>query len=911
MNPLEWWNNKEPEQISKKLIHKETSEKISNNPDNLFSKQSLQKIKVSVENAKESAYEVLGIDTKKIVFNDLKSKIEKYQEDHGLWKDWKIGAEMYREMEAWKTLKKAIEQKSLSIEILNEIKKHTSSMKLGSVNYIKLMVVVNKENENKSNDKKRQKIIDEILWESRQRLNSPEWKNLKQEQLANNKEANKSFYGIIKDDKMSWDEKVVKIVTDPTLLMITWTLFLFGVIGGDKTYTDSFLKRIGWIIWIATFWKAAWNKMWVWELLGDTKDLAVDAAKSEEVKDFKENVSKGFEKWKEKTWTFFKTTFPETFNKISTELWIASDNVFSKINSYNNSIRDDKDKKGDYIEEEKLDILSEDLLWDKRFLNTSKDDLNKINSINTLSPYITEDTKNILNKEKINDRDIKSFIQKHLLLNSFQQEDKMVSDIFLTAKMKEEFTKMKIDNVSEIIKWNTVLDNNVKSILSIYVNSIDPILVRFWEQLTLATKDWKIKDFKLEDFPSIKDTDKKSIKKSIENIKYILDWEEHIEDQISNINKIILSTWDIKDNEKTLEGKLKLLDNIKLDDNKIKTFPFSKEKFDFAKKDKEYKIYKEASDLWITQLWTTIVVSNLQKLNWEKDVADDKAKILELSIETPPDKNKTAIEFKKYYDVNSDKIKQLKDIKSRYDKNTTTDYNKMILDINTELSKNELFKKNFEEKKTEYKTKIEGINNSIKRVIIGSSFVPDIQTYNTYRNLIEEWRKNLDIITKDCVEWFTVEDWINTINKYIKWTYISPTSKNSFEYLNGKMYGNEKRDIEWIELIIIKDSIEDTITNLEKLEPNFKPRLQQVMTSTPQLKQQLANMWIIAFMNKNINDPDVKTANDKLDKAILLDIKNAFEVLKSLYKEQTTEEMRDKYKDVNLILEKIDEYVNK
>jgi hypothetical protein len=63
-----------------------------------------------------------------------------------------------------------------------------------------------------------------------------------------NKKSVDSIYRLIKDPNLSATEKAEAIFKDPVLLMTAGVLFLFGVINPFGKNTDSFLKRLGWVL---------------------------------------------------------------------------------------------------------------------------------------------------------------------------------------------------------------------------------------------------------------------------------------------------------------------------------------------------------------------------------------------------------------------------------------------------------------------------------------------------------------------------------------------------------------------------------------------------------------------------------------------------------------------------------------
>lgn len=793
------------EQISPNITA-DTEKNLSESQENLFPKKSLQEINVSLPEAQILAKKVLWV-------NEISSlpwtqnKIKEFQKRNWLTpEDGRVWAETYTKMlevseksiALVENAKKDFNESGLSNETLKEISDLIPHMMIQSKEYRSLMYLVWLF-QNNSKFKKDA--------ESRDLLIKITGTYEEDKKVVEKSEEAQSVYQIwkdIKNWKISIKEWFEKIITDPTLLMVWGLLFLFGVIGWDTKYTDSFMKRIWWIMWISIFGQAAWNKLGLGEMVDDGGKLW---------KEVYENIDNAAETSKPKVKEFFEQDFSKMFSDVWTyfsDVWsdISSKytNLTNWFSSYNEKFKweDWKTNKEWFIEEKPLIALSW-LMSDEKFLNTPKDDLLKIQTKTKLNWYITDETKTKLNQAWVSDKDIANFISKHLK-NAFDSEKDatLAKDLLFTSSMKDELYA-KIASNTEYVK-NSDLNKEIKDQISILINSTDSKKKNLWTQLAFAIKSGKIEDFKIDNFTWIDTTIKNQIEILLVKIKNYNEAQKEINSKIEEIKKI--EATDTKNIQKvTLEEYLVILNAITLDTEKIHGLDTSE--FDNAKTLKRKDIFELAKNASITTLTVTgieiKVNDELEKEKKAKELIDDKKTLEELKIAEAPKNTATPKEFKKYFDDNKEKFETLALLLKKY-KKSWNELTKITLE---ESKKVETFKTNYETVRAEYVKKISKLREEINQINTNVNQDFDKQKTEIEKKSKEYKEQILDNVLVINVDFKTLRDFFNEINSQ---AIIIDLESNSFTELD-KAFELTEPKVELWSSDLLKNKITDLETN--------------------------------------------------------------------------------------------------
>jgi hypothetical protein len=722
-------------------------------------------------------------------------KIKLYQKNHFLSENWIITLETFAELKSESTVEKAldrIEKLWISIKTLTEIKVVLPTLKFWSKNYTTLNFLVNNFNSwQLTKTPEQQELINDILKTNQNRINSPEWVEA-QTALEENKD---SIYALLKSDK-SPAEKAEALIKNPTLLMIWGLLFLFGVIWWDTKYTNSFMKRIGWVLWWALLWPKLWKELWWSEIISDISNVSSKVAK---------NISETAATSKSKVIEFFKKDVPQNlqgiwdfdFSNIWTKIGEKYDSVTSWFNTYNETLKtEDWEEKAEFIKEKPLVALTW-LISDEIFLNLSDIDLWKIKNKASLNDVITDDTKTKLNAAGVSDADIKNFIENHLLENAFVKETEavLVKDLLFTTSMKKTFDSF-IDDWEYIS--DEVANEEISNKLSTLRNSLNPKNRNLWLELSKSIKSWKIEDFKIENFTWISKEAKDKAEEIIKKVKSFNTEQKEINLKISEIEKINpVSTKNLQ--KETLEEYLDVLEKIKLDLTKVSSF--HQDKFNNAVSDKKNQIFnwaEENSILVLTVSWTDITVADeTTKLEKAKKVTEDKKTLKNIEIKDIPDSSKTPIEFKEWYNRNSSSFEIAKTFKT----DTNSDIKKLATDILKEKAK---FKKNYKAMKARYIIKLSTIDEIEN--------ITDLTKYLENREILKNQKEKLEEFSKEVVEWITINDFKDFYNR-IRWEYVPISFKNIFENLDWELVSSTPKPN--VEVLALQNR--DRIYTIEEL----------------------------------------------------------------------------------------------
>ncbi len=725
----------------------------------------------------------------------FQNAITKYQREHWLKEDKRkpmVWPETYTEMKAWEVNEKidqAVKTKKLSQSLKNDI----LVLLEGGWKWINyLLLTTDKLNLIKTNFPETEKDFIETNLPTAMK----KWAVVVQQDPQTTKSLFQLWDGI--NDVINWDMTPTEFIKQfkwPALFAwLIWFVFLGGSMFWWKWWTWSIWWRIGWVVWL---WALGLHKPLL-NLTDKAVNWLSESAESWFISWIPWKTSEMLNSSKERMSKIFKEKFPEYYDKISESLWVQFENVTSKISRYNNSL---KDKDPAYIEETKLDVFQSKLLIDKKFLNTSKLDLGKISDMTTLKSYTNADTQKALNDTNVTDDDVKHFIKKHLIEQSFDNDDEIVADIFLTTDAKNLiFEKVTLN--ATLVKSNEKLDKEVKADLRGLINSTDSILRNVGKKLTIALKDWELDNFKVDDFPSLNPTQKWKIQTLIDKFNYILKWEIHIQEKIDYIENSddlrIRTDEEFAETQETLEAKYNLLNWYSYDTSKVTGHSFSIDKFEDAKKVKEKEILDYAKVLNVKTLGGVSVSTRVQELEIAWKLIADKQAIDKLSIWEVPNKDSKPVEFKKYWDANKDKFDKVEAIWGNYSNAVAWTPEAEIKDkAEGILNKKVEFKDNYEAVKDIYVIKISDIEyeiNTISDELKTKTSLSNAE-YKDYKEKLDKKMEELSTISWEIVEWFTIQKVWNFIKDFkdkASWKIVIEESDNFFEYLDKKLPSRSK-----------------------------------------------------------------------------------------------------------------------
>lgn len=862
-----------PNAVKAPVVEK-AKENLSESSENLFPKKSLDNIWISVSEAQILARDVLWVP--KIELPWTKELIKEFQKKNEIKpEDGKVWAETYKKMleisEKSISLVKKAENKfdefGLTNSTLGEISELIPKMMLRSKQYQILTSLVAKFKTCKKFEKDAK---------SRELLRKITGTYEEDKKTLEKSEDTQSFYQTIKDPNLSPKEKFEKIIKDPTLLMVGGLLFLFGVIWDDTEYTNSFMKRIWWIMGIWLFWKAAWNKLGLWELVDDAEKLWSK---------IKDNITKAAENSKPKIDTFFKEDLKKIFKNVKdynfSELWDnikwwISDNYTKLTNwfaSYNENFKwkDWKPNKEWYIEEKPLIALSW-LMSDEKFLNTSKKDL--LNISGSLNWIVTQKSQKKLNDAWVSPEDINFFIKKHLLGNAFTKEKDavLVRDLLFTTSAYDKL-KQKIVNNWEYVKDNK-LNSDINSLILSLVNSSNKQKVNLWLSLAMAIKSWKIEDFKLDNFVWI--VDKNSIEKILKNVKEYEEAKTYVENKIHDIENIKLSL----NNKITktawvwiVSWVLAEIYDVNLDE--YKTYWFIFPKFEEVKNNKINDILKKAIAYW---LWNKKFIISKWPYSSEKKTANEYLENIKKDLEQK-EKEKVQENLKEF---NSEITKlnerlgkvtntmiyskaqiELKSIENEYKKLWGWDFNKYLKETKNIVftTINDLFWKNIINNKIwtpEEKEKSKKLNKFVielakKYIDIENAFSTninfDVNNLGDYTFKIKDRYDDLDNFRNDEIKKIKKSELIKSFNDNFNKTFTDKIKNENDLPKLEKIYSDYN---------ILTSNLDDKFIG-ENVKKEYEKKVRllkekellKLWNNDEKVNKIIKDSWVIDFFDKN------------------------------------------------------------
>ena len=861
----------------------ETKEELSKTEMQLTWKN-LDDIWVSRSEALQLATKVLNI-SQPLNFEEYKKEIKKYQDSHNIDIDGKIGKETFIEMKAERVVDLAADKFKedwLSVWDLREIKNILPSLTFNSKNHRKLLWFVcefSTKFKYKVNKSEYRLLIDEINQINKKSLESKKWKALK-----NSKEA-KSFYATINDKNLSWDEKIKIIATDPTTLMVGWLLFLFWVIGWDSKYTDSFFKRIGWILWISMFWEAAWNKLWVGEMIKDWKEAISNSTKSwalktitERTKEVSKDVTKYLKNWEYKNFFDF---IPDLWNDISEAFWKTASSIWR----YNNTLKK-IDWGKNYIEATKLWVFQNDLMSDEKFGNTSRDNLAIISTKEDLNNYTSEKTKKALTDAWISDSEISTFIKKHLLENQFwdNKDAELVKDLFFTTAIYDKL-KVAIANNWDYIENDENLNQKINQQILALINSKNRNSKNLWLELAKAIKLWKLDDFKLSDF-TWDITQKEEIKNLITEIQKYNKKEEKIKvkiDEVKTINLLLndnlSKSWAVT----LINWALSNVYEINLE------YTQKSSELDKAKTEKVREILQKSID---KGFWGEEVVMS----NWSKKTSNEYfkeiKKELEIKLKEELSKKlewfnktieelKTEIEWVTIWMKFNEARDKLEEIWKKYDnisgiktedilniaKKQTNNFTSLIwLDSLFEVNNNSK-----EDKEKAKKLKYLAIEISNKYIDIESVFNTDLKKTPSDKTVEEYAKERFELLAdfktdsiKESKKKELIKSFENTFNKKFIESINNVESLSELE----KVYSKYEISTNDLDSDLVGESVEEAFKTKQKTLK--EKELLKLSNNNDKINKILIDSWVIDFFEWKTDISKKVLQNKKLKKILNL-----------------------------------------
>ncbi len=805
--------------------------KLASGP--LAHEDSLRKISVSPEQAISYARKHIGIP-ENITGEAFKKKIAKFQKEHNLRPDGIIGRNVYVEMFTWNTYFKdgkvnILDEsgKDIDLKVLADLKKVLIDGDYSSTNSIKIRSALKLFYETRWKDpdfdKKYRDFFNWFNHEEATFKESPKGKEI--EKVVKSK--SRDIYSIIQDPNKSWAEKIKEIATDPTTIMFGALLFLFGVVWGDTKYTDSFMKRLWWVLWGALFGKSIINKLWIDKAAND----AMNYMSSEE-------AQKSFDTGREgvkKLWEDGVTAIKKAGWDVA---WFDTSAVGTKYNSLLDSFKHrrntlmDKVTKKPLISDETFTGLYSSVFSDKTFFNLSKDDLAKIQTKDQLFNVIWTDAENILNKLKLSDTDVANFVNKYLIPEMKGHD--FVKDLFFSSQIADKLNDAILSVGATYISGNPELNTIVQTDLSNLAHTdsksqksaVDALSVAV---ITANASGSKSINFDLSKFPSLTNDEKNKIEVVLKRITWILTLQNDIQLISNRISSVKIATsWAHISTVETLEKDFTNIRKIKSEGKDLLT-SFSNGKvhtvnignFNWASIDEAYEaksleIFKRADDLGAKKIGGIDVKAKLKRIEENKGALEKNKNISDRinSIWELPSTSASPLEMKAWYDANIESIEIIK--RERWSITNSDLIKKVDALIWTSTTPGKYQK--FIER---YSSSAKKVWEEIKSLIAKIDGIPEdsmsITSYAQARNILEEVTRNYDSTLAKVLPTWTKKSGDDILiffknlinNKPTDFNALSETA-DSIRYLDKKLSLDSKVDI-----YSVKDAITTKITSLE------------------------------------------------------------------------------------------------
>ena len=836
-----WKPLKEVPEEKRAPVITQTKEELDNHEAKLTG-SNLDNIWVSRTEALKLAQEVLNISDP-FDITEFKNAIKKYQKEHNIWIDGKIGKETYIEMKAWVDLLQAQKwidtygiSKKTQEKIIWDLENALENWNFEWENIKNIFILLNvfQENNKLAKNEEYKDFLKKTTDISQKYSNSPKWKKTYKEKVE---WRITNLHDIVNNPT---PENIEKFVKDPTLLMAWGLLFLFGV------WTDmSFMKRLGILMWGIIFWPYVMKKLWVgkfWEDLKQSSKNWVVHDAWEAASETSKEVSNWVTKNAKNAWTAITWFFGEAGDKIW-ELKLSDfEGSFNKVSSKLESANKSKDK-SEQIKEESLKNLTGVLLSDKIFVNLTQDKLKNVNEDN-INQYLTAESQEKLTKED------KWVIKKYIALLSeqFQTGDTRVRDLLLTTEMvdkiKEAYYKTDTEFVPEAKTFNDKINKLIKSLLA------TPDKEKHFAalQLAKALKDWDVskfdvKSFKLWDY----ETDVKSVIVEFNEYKTVY------KPAIEQLNKIDVSD----DDWRAFKVDYKLFEKVsKINIKNI----YLKADFDNRLLEKKIEIFEEARKAWLEKE-AVVINGNTYTVEWYlKELNKEKEKVLKKQLEEFNNKafliEHKLLQIKSSIDFDS-AIEKLKEIEEEFDVISPTKLNdllKQAKDAWNDLARWAGLGKIFP---TENVSEIDKVKNkrlvdlskqiAKKHLEIEKDFNTDLQKRPTNTTIIEYAAarlKSLDDFTSTKLEELKKNQLKKSFNDLVNTPVIWKINQETDLWELEIIYSDYLIDIKWAEELAwesVKKAYEEKIEELKKYEILNKTNLDKTVNKI------LKDSWVFDF----------------------------------------------------------------
>jgi hypothetical protein len=774
---------------------------------------------VSIPDAFKYATKKLDINSP-LDFVKSRIKISTYQKAQGLEQTWVIDKNTYMEIKAWDVMNKLtldIDKNLISKGVQSEILYVLNNADLSKANSQKLLACLNWFRETHKTDVGFEKNYGPFYANVDSSANT----FFKTEQwvaaLDNAEVHSNTIVWMVKRGDIEW------IVTDPTLLLSGWLLFLFWVFGWKTDYTNNVWKRLGIIITAALLWKPLWNKLGWNELISDLKTAWKTVAS--EVKAWVENWDMSAHKF----------TLPDCIKNFWETITWFNDDVSGKISeSYNRimwglyALNELNKKNNPDLFVNNFSVVAETVNEDT-FMNKKIEDLEKVKwDIKGIRELLSKDTVSKLfpgtlkaSEKTEREKDLVNYV--NLTLSRKSWGEIYVKDLFIE---KDIIDSLKT-TIAEQNVWyieNKALDNEIKTkIWLIEDKEVKTKIMYLLSNLTIEKDNNRDNYNKLHNFLSENKNISAESKNIIEDIKKIFLSEIVLEDSIKSINDIKLADPKIEfDSLESIKIKVDSLEKIKnnFDKNTDRISGSDNSEFELAYSSKKLELYKKWAELEnnpdgdYTKKLNELKKEeeDLKNIQNEKEYKSQLEKISDEIPEVPSIESKP-IEFKAYYDKYFVKFEEVRVIAK---KSTDSATEKLAKEILWKVSS---FKSNYEAVKAKYLKESKTLLAGIKTITIEANNV-DNARIEEVRTILDKKLLEYEKLQSEIIEWITFDTVSNDFKgfyaKYVEKKFVIDETKNSFEYIDKKIgTAGDTKEISK-NLLDIPNTINDKILELEK-----------------------------------------------------------------------------------------------
>lgn len=564
-----------------------------------------------------------------------------------------------------------------------------------------------------------------------------------------------SIYETVMDPNKSWSEKIGVIAKDPLILFAAGTLFLFGVFWSDSKYTNSFMKRLGWLVWGALFWPALWRKIGVDDALNDLNDFTSSPEFQSGIQSWRQGVQDAIDQAYNGISSIDTTQVGETFDTIWNNIkWVHT----QLLERWSGSVSD-----------ENLTKFTE-LTGIEAFLNISKSDLAQINDYNWLLAKIGQENMEKLGFSPEDSDDIKKFIHDYFL-PQMGVNDIFVKDLFLSESLKWTVGNMVELTGRSYFPNNATLNEIIKTDISNITLWVNDTLKLAGEKIKTALLTGNFESIQIDNFPSLSENEKSQVKKIIDKINYVLEIEgengyiHNTQSAITNIN-LVAETGNSGETKETLNRKLQSLEWIHREylsrieaektiakDYDVDSNIFSWSVLESAYMQKKIEILNNAQAKGILTLWGENVATVLQWLETNTKLAEDIEKLngyIEFLKNTPlPGYEASPKEFLEIYDS----LKEIFDDTNTYSNNNDP----QIVTLRDAILS---FKDTMQDQYESIRQRSDNESNELKEKIAMFS-LNNINTFDDFNQLKSDWEdlaQEFESLSESLVPGYTLPD---------------------------------------------------------------------------------------------------------------------------------------------------------